>query len=285
MKLLSDINGSIESGFPHKHFTIKHYLLDHPLFTLEALFDLAKMLPNSQIEWNAGDASINQDPLKTPTNGLSPQETIQQIEQTKSWLVLKNIQAVPEYKKILHECLLQVEDLTNSYVTGVSQRAGFVFVSSPGSITPFHIDPEHNFLLQLRGSKTMHIFDPFDRDVIAEEHIENTYYGEQKHRNLIYKDAFKKHENSVVLQPGDAIHVPIHAPHWVKNGPEVSISFSITFRSDQSQKNVRIHTLNGRLRSLGVKPKGLGESALIDSSKDLLVRTAIRAKQVLKKTA
>lgn len=285
MKLLNDINGSIQSGFPYKHFTIKHNLLEHSLFTLESLIDLAKALPESQMEWNAGDASISQDPNKTPSNGLSPEDTIRQIEQTKSWLVLKNIQAVPEYKKVLHDCLSEIEDLTNRHVTGVSQRAGFIFISSAGAITPFHIDPEHNFLLQLRGSKTMSIFDPFDRDVIAEEHIENTYYGEHKHRNLIYKDEFQSREDSLVLQPGDAIHVPIHAPHWVKNGPEVSISFSITFRSDQSQKNVRIHTLNGRLRGMGVSPKGLGKSALVDNSKDLLVRTAIRAKKVLKKSA
>ncbi len=171
------------------------------------------------------------------------------------------------------------------YVTGVSQRAGFIFLSSPGSVTPFHIDPEHNFLLQLRGSKTMNIFDPFDRDIIAEEHIEKTYYGEAKHRNLIYKDQFKEREDAVVLQLGDAIHVPIHAPHWVKNGHDVSISFSITFRSNQSQKNVRIHTLNARLREIGINPKGQGESALVDSSKDLLDRTAISAKKALKKTA
>lgn len=285
MKLLNDINGSIPSGFPHKHFTIKHNLLEHSLFSLESLIELAKALPESQIEWNAGDASITQDPSKTPSNGLTPEETIQHIEKTKSWLVLKNIQAIPEYQKILHDCLSEVEDLTSTHVTGVTQRAGFIFISSPGAITPFHMDPEHNFLLQLRGSKCMNIFDPFNRDVITEEHIENTYYGEHKHRNLLYKDEFKACEDAVVLNPGDAIHVPIHAPHWVENGPEVSISFSITFRSDQSQKNVRIHTLNGRIRDMGGKPRGLGESELVDNAKDLFVRSVIRAKKVLKKSA
>ena len=172
-----------------------------------------------------------------------------------------------------------------AYWASAGCAAGFVFVSSPNAVTPFHIDPEHNFLLQLRGSKTMNVFDPFDREVIAEEHIENTYYGEHMHRNLVYKDEFKSREDSVVLQPGDAIHVPIHAPHWVQNGPEVSISFSITFRSDQSQKNVRIHSMNGRLRNMGMKPKGLGVSAFSDNSKDMLLRTLISAKNVLKKQA
>ena len=32
---------------------------------------------------------------------------------------------------------------------------GFIFVSSPNSVTPYHFDPEHNILLQIRGSKVM----------------------------------------------------------------------------------------------------------------------------------
>ena len=32
---------------------------------------------------------------------------------------------------------------------------GFIFVSSPDSVTPYHFDPEHNILLQIRGTKVM----------------------------------------------------------------------------------------------------------------------------------
>src|SRR3546814_5379175 len=35
---------------------------------------------------------------------------------------------------------------------------GFLFISSPGSITPYHFDPEHNILLQLRGTKVMNVW-------------------------------------------------------------------------------------------------------------------------------
>jgi len=31
----------------------------------------------------------------------------------------------------------------------MGRREGFIFVSSPGSVTPHHMDPEHNFLLQI----------------------------------------------------------------------------------------------------------------------------------------
>jgi cytochrome P450 len=33
---------------------------------------------------------------------------------------------------------------------GMCQREGFIFISSPGAVTPFHLDPEHNFLLQIK---------------------------------------------------------------------------------------------------------------------------------------
>ena len=40
---------------------------------------------------------------------------------------------------------------------GMGMREGFVFLSAPGSVTPSHTDPEHNLLLQIRGTKDMNV--------------------------------------------------------------------------------------------------------------------------------
>ena len=48
----------------------------------------------------------------------------------------------------------------------MTEREGFIFLSAPGSTTPAHTDPEHNFLLQVRGPKEMNVGafpDPSDR--------------------------------------------------------------------------------------------------------------------------
>ena len=37
-----------------------------------------------------------------------------------------------------------------------------IFVSSPGAVTPFHMDHEHNFILQIRGNKKLYTWDPMD---------------------------------------------------------------------------------------------------------------------------
>jgi hypothetical protein len=65
----------------------------------------------------------------------------------------------------------------------------------------------------------------------------------------------------------------------VQNGPEVSISFSITFRSESSRGRELIYRANAKLRKLGLSPRPPGQSILLDSTK----RTAFAALSELKR--
>ena len=56
-------------------------------------------------------------------------------------------------------------------------------------------------------------------------------------------------------EPGKAVYVPVKAPHWVKNGPEVSISFSITWRSEWSFREEYARRMNALLRKAGIRPR------------------------------
>ena len=55
------------------------------------------------------------------------------------------------------------------------RREGFIFISSPGSITPFHMDPEYNFLLQIRGEKQISIWGGKDRRFYQRAHSRNIF--------------------------------------------------------------------------------------------------------------
>jgi ribosomal protein L16 Arg81 hydroxylase len=146
------------------------------------------------------------------------------------------------------------------------RREGFIFLSSPGSVTPFHLDPEHNFLLQIQGTKTIHMWDRDDRIVLPEKELE-TFYAAFVHRNLPWKDEFQTTAWNVGLEAGEGLHFPVAVPHWVQNGPEVSVSFSITFRSESSQRRELLYKANARLRKLGLDPTPPGQSILLDSTK------------------
>ena len=257
--------------FPAAPFLVQHSLQLNPLFQIPRLLELSTLLPEHKVEYNAGNLPVSQDPTKTPRNGLSVAETIQRIAECKSWLVLKNVEVSEPYKLIIDQCLDQVCELARSSIPVTYHREGFIFISSPGSVTPYHTDPEHNFLLQIQGSKTVHLFDGADRSIITEEELENFHSG--GHRNLTLRDDAKGKARSFTLTPGVGLHFPVNDPHWVQNGEQVSVSLSITFRSPLSDRKARLHFINGKLRNFGIAPSPVGASAVRDLCKDVIVRS------------
>lgn len=254
-----------QENFGARPFLIRHRLVDHPLFELPRLLELARFLPEDRVEYNAGEMPIGIDPNLTPRNGLGVEETIRRIYECKSWMVLKNVERHPDYGAMLGECLRQVEGLGHHDARDIGNREAFVFLSSPGSVTPYHIDPEWNFLLQVRGQKFMTVFPADDRSVISEVELERFYSG--AHRNLAYKDEYAAKGKLFELNPGDGLHVPVTAPHWVKNGPEVSVSFSITFQTRCSERRGIVYRVNHGLRQRGFSPPPYGYSPWRDSLK------------------
>ena len=248
---------------PTRSFRLKHDLASHPLFQLDRLAKLAAFLPAEQVEWN-GPVSPNQDPNLTPSNGMSAEETVRRIEAAKSWMVLKAVETDPEYKALLDACLDEVAEQTGGVMGGAKRRTAFIFVTSPGNVTPMHTDPEYNFLLQVHGSKRMSLWDQKDREVVAAQDME-MYPG--KHRNLPYKEEFEARAVHQHLEPGDSIFVPLMAPHWVQNGNEVSVSFSITWMTEEAEKFVSLQYVNAVLRKLGWPQAEPGEHKLWDGVK------------------
>lgn len=268
MTCLTVTPDTFDRCFPDYGFTIQHRLANLPEFGLDQLLDLSRQLPEDCVEYNTGTLIPGQGPTHTPRNGLSVQETIERIEQCKSWLVLKHVERDPRYKAVLDACLDEIYPHADRKLTGLHERAAFIFITSPGSVTPFHFDREHNFLLQVRGEKTMHQFDKHDRDILPETAIEDKYVDGSAHRNQVFRDEFQSKAQTFTLNPGDGLFVPINSPHWVQNGNEVSVSFSITFHSDQSDRLARLYKLNGILRrSLGINPTPVGASSGIDAFK------------------
>ena len=270
-----------EQNFPHSPFVIKHSLASNPLFSFERLIELSQTLPEDCVEYNAGDLPVSQDPLTTPLNGLSVEETIRRIQECKSWLVLKYIERDEEYKHLLDSCLDEAMPYVQPALGETFKREGFIFISSPGSVTPYHSDPEHNFLLQVRGNKAVHLFDGNDRKIISEEELENFHNG--GHRNLEFREEYQQKAMSFKLLPGDGLHFPVTAPHWVQNGNEVSVSFSITFRSSFSERKARLHQANAQIRKWGLKPSPVGTSSWKDLTKDTAFRIYRKANAFLSK--
>ena len=244
------------ANYPETPHTLAHGLRDHDLLTLEALAKLSEQLPHASVEYNRGDLPTGVDPNSDIANGLSIGDTIRNVDTCRSWAVLKNIEQDDSYRALLLSLLSEIQPLIEAKTGAMLRPQGYIFVSSPDAVTPYHFDPEHNLLLQLRGTKTMVQFPAGDPFFAPDETHEGYHTGGP--RNLVWRDELAEGGSQWPLTPGDALFVPVMAPHHVKNGPEPSISLSITWRSDWSFAEADARAFNSVLRKAGLRPKAPG---------------------------
>lgn len=99
----------------------------------------------------------------------------------------------------------------------------------------------------------MTLFPTGDERIVSGVAHEHFHLGLQ-HRNLIWQDDFTALGQPVPLSPGEAVYVPVKAPHWVQNGDAVSISLSVTWRSEWSYAEADARAFNHILRKRGITP-------------------------------
>ncbi|CAN5314920.1 hypothetical protein BH09PSE3_BH09PSE3_24400 [soil metagenome] len=251
MKVFPDLTAFSEL-YPEQPGKLRHDLAGHAMFELDALIALARRMRPVDVEYNRGNLPVGVDPESDILNGLGIAETIRGIEENGSWMVLKFIEQDAEYRALLNETLDELIPVVGSITGEMLKREGFIFISSPNAVTPFHFDPEHNILLQLRGTKSMTIFPADDEQIVAGIEHERFHLG--GHRNLPWRADIAPRGRAFDLAAGDAVYVPVKAPHWVQNGPGVSISLSVTWRSEWSYMEADARGMNAVLRQRGLTP-------------------------------
>lgn len=145
-----------------------------------------------------------------------------------------------------------------------------MFVSSPNSTTPFHLDSEDNFFVQIHGDKQFAIYDNSDRLIASEDQIEHAI---TKHRNLKFDDAYAPKGDINELQPGEGVFVPYIWPHWVRTKSTYSISLAITWKTPEVKRRNNLYVANSMLRDRGLPQQAPGVSPGFDGLKIAAVQT------------
>jgi Cupin-like domain len=175
-------------------------------------------------------------------------------------MVLKYVMQDPAYGVLCNQILDQVRDVLGPG-HDVTHREAYIFLSGAASVTPAHCDPEHNFLLQARGTKEFTVGEPPDAKS-GERFLEQYYRHGQ--RNTPFGAA---QPASFGLAPGVGIYVPPHRPHLVKSRSELTISLSVTWRPRDLRREGRVYAFNARRRDHGRHPRPVGASPLLDRAK------------------
>jgi hypothetical protein len=267
---------ALAAAYPAAATRLTHRLTLHPLLDLEELVALATTLPPGAVEYNPGKLPIGIAPEDVPAPELGVAETIRSIEHAGAWMVLKRIENNPDYARLLDDILEEIAPIVTRRTGAMLRREGFIFISSPGSVTPFHFDPEHNILLQVRGSKTMTLF-PCDDETMFDPRVHEDFHMGEHHRNLPWQEAYAAHGQAITIEPGEAIHVPVKAPHWVQNHNAVSISLSVTWRSGWSFAEADARAMNRVLRRAGLAPRSPAPWPARNLAKSLAYRAMRKA--------
>lgn len=264
------------ASYPETPHKLVHNLRNHPLMQLSALAEMAEALPDRSVEFNRADLPLGLNGEKAPANGIGIGETIRNIATTGSWAALKNIEQAPAYNALLTELLEELRPTIEARTGAMLKPQGFVFVTSPGGITPYHFDPEHNILLQLMGSKVMTMFPAGDSRYAPDETHEGYHTGGG--RELFWRDELRSGGCEWPLMPGEALYVPVMSPHFVNNGPAPSVSLSITWRSEWSFAEADARAFNGLLRKIGLSPRTPGRWPATNRAKALGWRLYAKAR-------
>jgi hypothetical protein len=293
-ELLSLDDDLFSAYFDRHPFKITHDLAGHPLLQLPRLIQLARSF-GQPILYFRGDHSINQVDAGDGANcakqtfmdrklarpELSAEETLEQIETCRAWMQLRDVGADPEYAALLEQIIREFRSASERVAPGLSAPRADIFVSSPGSTTPFHLDEEHNFLLQIRGSKKLSIADGFNPAVLNSEHLRAYFRG--RGELAPYSEHLEQHSAHVDLGPGEGVHIPPCHPHWVQNGDAVSISLGILWFSDVTARRRHLYRVNGWLERVGLHPASPGRNPRGDAIKSLPLTAKRRLRRWLQR--
>jgi Cupin superfamily protein len=247
-------------------FAMSHNLVGDPRLARDSLAALAGRLPEKSLEQNVADQP---ETLAVDQRDRVPRTTAEiarDFDKLAAWMVLWNIEQDPEYRGLLFETLDELLPSVRRTEGDMLLRQGFIFLSAPGSVTPSHSDPEHNFLLQVEGTKYMTVGRYPDEETEQRE-LSRKYLG--GHRYLAFPPADAE---TFTLEPGDGAYVPPHAPHMVRNGEGPSVSLSITFKTPATEQADLVYLANAHLRRLRLHPTPPGRNAGADKIKGDVVR-------------
>ena len=262
MGSLLDIDASAFSGaFARRSVAVRHALVDHPLFTINAMAALADRLPPESVRRESGALPlVNRNGYIDVGEG-PPSATIRDVERNGFRISLRDIQQDRQYAELINECLDEVEEILRHREGGMRRRTGYLFITAPASTTPMHFDPEHSFLLQVRGVKHVSVA-AFDDDSVRQRELDRYYDAEECDFAAMAEVA-----EEFRLDTGAGVYLPSFVPHWVNTEAGISVSFSIPFYTEFSERAESVNRINRRLRKLHLSPRGPGHSEPVDRVK------------------
>ena len=272
-----------KAKFNRESFEVAHHLSSHPLLQLPKLLELAERTVRSRPEdlyFDMGKVRTGQRWDEVPEAKFTAIEAMKQLETADAWFIFRSAQRDPDYKTLFDRALREIKEIAGPDIESKIRREDIIiFVTSPRRVTAYHIDRECNFLLQTSGTKTLHVFDRDDEEILPNEEIERFWAADNN--APVYRSEYQDRAISYKMAPGKGVHIPVNFPHWVQNDDNISVSLSVNFQFRDSMR-ANIYRSNYYLRKLGLRPSRPGLHSTRDAAKSFAMTCALAARRLVR---
>jgi ribosomal protein L16 Arg81 hydroxylase len=245
---------------PWRVGAVQHRVFEDPLLQMDSLLALGRRL-------EAAGQLLGIDKASTAgttfTTSRADVEGLEKIGENKGWAILRYVQNDPIYRKLVDSVLDSIRPQLEPKDPGMHYRAGFIFVSAQHSVTPFHFDVEHNFILQMHGRKRLYVWDPDDL-VVASEQARNRFHYDRNRDLLVWREEFRERAHVFDLEPGQGAYMPSTSPHMVETGSGLSITMSFTYFTHATRRDALLHKLHYMAQRAHIEMPAVGRHPRFD---------------------
>ena len=188
--------------------------------TLDALADAAARLPEIHAQHHLAQLGRLLPDGVVERLSLSTPEVIRTIATNQSWVMLQSLATLPEYQPLMRRVGAPHQLALRSAGEPPTANDLIAFVGSPHASVPFHYDVNHHLLVQVQGTKRVHIgyFDD------ADERDRQLARGLMEHRLNVDREPDRV--DDFAIGPGEALVLPAFAFHAVEGDDDVSIALT-----------------------------------------------------------
>ena len=268
---------------PWRVQALRHRLHEHPLMQLDSLIELGERLQKvSKVRAFSNAATVATDfnsvAKQFPHSG-GPTDTLRRIAEAGAWMLLGSVQTDAAYRTLVDEGLDEFDARISPRDPGMFCRAGWIIISSPHTVTPFHMDKGNGVLLHVAGDKTIHVWEADDVDVVS-EHARDRYHHRGSLDKVQWREEYRERAQVFRLKPGDGVYMPSTSPHMVETHDTPAITITLTYNTPRTRRNALLHATHDILREKGIAPPRVDAHPLLDGVAYAGVRTMLAAREL-----
>ena len=257
--------------FTNKDQLARHNLHENPLFSDEGLIKIIDAYPRELLEV----FTMGYNPVAWGewflgrSNNLDGRQLMEAVKAGRIWLNLRKTNcAIPETQKLCDSLFAEIKEKTG--IQTMKQDMGLL-ISSPNAHVFYHADMPLVMLVQIRGTKKVHLYPP-NAPFITNENLEDIALKAQDEQ-LKFNPEWDKSAYIHDLKPGEFLTWRQNAPHRIVNHDCVNVSFSIEFMTTKAAWRANLLYANGLLRRLfGLNPSLEKSNKIFEAIKIIYAR-------------